>query len=153
MRRNNNFAEYFMGNYIPPVDNASQVYTSDANVAISVDGLKARNRGFRARGVTELPYFSLMEFGGGPQKYAMRCPAQAAAPGAAVAVPPSATSGPINIQRCSGPPASPAQMLWQSTPVPGTDAVLLQLTMPTAGPDDDGVGNKGELCLTAVRHL
>ena len=39
---NNNFAEYFMGNYIPPVTNSSEIYVSDDGVSISVDLLRAR---------------------------------------------------------------------------------------------------------------
>jgi hypothetical protein len=71
---NNNFAEYFMGNYIPPVANSSEIYMSDAGVPISVDLLRARYRGYKKFGVTALPYFSVMEFGGGPPPaYAMTC--------------------------------------------------------------------------------
>ena len=91
---NNNFFEYFMGNYIPPVTSSAEIYTSDAGGAISVDLLRARNRGFRSRNVTELPYFSLMEFGGGPAQYAMRCPETQADADDVAAVPPSPTTGP-----------------------------------------------------------
>jgi hypothetical protein len=29
---NNNFAEFYMGNHIPPVENSSEVYVSDAGM-------------------------------------------------------------------------------------------------------------------------
>ena len=173
---NNNFFEYFMGNYIPPVTTPDQLYTSDAGGIISVNRLRARNRGFRQRNVTELPYFSLMEFGGGPAKYAMRCPPSStsrhkdsrsdhhqehAGPdgradydpmtGAlehqgAVMVPPSATTGPINIRKCSEAPVGPEDsyiMLWQQLNVTdGSQTVQFKLTHNPHGGE--------ELCLTAV---
>ena len=150
---NNNFAEYFMGNFLPPVSNSSQLYTSDAGVPISVDLLRARFRGFRTRGVTELPYFSVMEFGGGPPaKYAMRCPPQRPERRPLSRYvqqqdPPNpACRGPVSIQNCSA--ADPgSRLLWRVVSVAGPGSrVQIQLE-PSPGPSAD---HAPALCLTAV---
>ena len=149
---NNNFAEYFMGNFLPPVTNASQLYTSDAGVAISVDLLRARFHGFRTRGVTELPYFSVMEFGGGPPaKYAMRCPPRPTRP---ESWPPSSTlpprlhdppnpacSGPISIQNCSAADSG-SRLVWRVVPAV-TPRLQIQL-------DRTESVDATAMCLTAV---
>ena len=146
---NNNFAEYFMGNFLPPVTNASQLYTSDAGVPISVDLLRARFRGFRTRGVTELPYFSVMEFGGGPPaKYAMRCPPwptrteQSTPPSTLPRLhdPPNpACRGPVSIQNCSAADKG-SRLVWSVAPVAAT-RVQIRLLSTDGAPS---------LCLTAV---
>ena len=109
--------------------------------------------------VTELPYYSLMEFGGGPTRYAMRCPAQASAAAAAVGgsngggLPPSPTAGPVNIRKCTEGPAGPgdAQMLWRQAAVAGTNAVQFQLVAPSSDAGLPRDGSTGDaLCLTAV---
>jgi len=53
---NNNFAEYYMGNFIPPINDTSQEYVSDDNYTISVDYLNARFTEFSNRGVYNFPY-------------------------------------------------------------------------------------------------
>ena len=79
--------------------------------------------GFQSHNVTELPYFSVMEFGGGPpREYAMRCLPQADAHGVgadgrrAGAVRRAQESapdqmGPVAIQRCNTAAAG-AELLW-----------------------------------------
>ena len=164
---NNNFAEYYMGNYIPPVDNSSQIYLSDANVPISVDFLKERYSGYASRGVTDLPYFSIMEYGG--TKYPMHClptpaPAPATAPAPARAPQPAmqdpsnpACQGPINIQNCTAPDPG-SEMAWVVVSA-AEGVVQLQLAPTLAiGADGSDDGNTvaashllpSQLCLTAV---
>ena len=72
---NNNFAEAYMGNFVPPVSRVDETWSSDKGYTVSVDLLKRRYTNFKARGVEQLLYFSVMEFGGGPGKptYAMKC--------------------------------------------------------------------------------
>jgi hypothetical protein len=142
-----------MGTYIPPVTSGTQPYISDANVMISVEKLRERYREYRLRNVTQLPYFSLMEFGGGPPRYAMRCPTDFSGKHRAVSskrarlqdlVPPSATTGPVNIHKCSEVPVGPDEsyLVWQQINISGTSAVQFRLnhTVP---------GERG-LCLQAV---
>ena len=121
---------------IPPVANSSEIYVSDAGVPISVDLLRARFRGFKKFNVTELPYFSIMEFGGGPpSKYKMTClPApttqqqqqqQQQQPNGmhaetinsrrALAEHSIDQMGPIAIQKCASPEPG-AQLLWTKLP-------------------------------------
>ena len=148
---NNNFAEYFMGNYIPPVSNASQTYTSDAGYTVSVDLLKERYRGYNARNVTTLPYFSVMEFGGGPpHAYAMQCPPMPSPlprqqQQQQQQQPSPAQQGPVNIQKCTAPAAG-SILLWSAvqTALPG-GAVVTMLEAKSESDDD------AALCLTAVR--
>ena len=139
-----------MGLYIPPVTTPTETYTSDAGGTISIDLMRQRCAGFRARNVTELPYFSLMEFGGGPGKYAMRCPKTAtlASPPPtsvllSLSVPPSATTGPVNVHRCSEAPVGPevSYMLWRQLNISGSGDVQFKL-------DHNPHGEP--FCLTAV---
>jgi hypothetical protein len=85
-----------------------------------------------------------MEFGGGPTKYAMRCPTAAREGGhEREGVPPSATTGPVNIHKCSEVPVSPegSYLLWEQLNVTGSSSFQFQLAHSPHG---------GALCLTAV---
>eukprot|EP01052_Picozoa_sp_SAG31_P017430 SAG31_NODE_1192_length_9459_cov_15.271581_3_plen_623_part_00 len=133
---------------IPPVTNASEIYVSDAGVPVSVDLLRARYRGFKKHNVTELPYFSVMEFGGGAPQYHMTClpaPNETLVGRRGLAEHNPEMMGPIAIQKCEAPEAG-ANLLWIKVPVPGGKGkIRFQVYAPTSTVD-----NSLDLCLTAV---